>query len=84
LAAGFVKGIPVVTDDGGMARVAKANGIACWSTIKLLRLMVTAGCIDMDKVREILEYWEYEKDLPMPPGKLRQLFKEYFGADCPI
>ena len=84
LAAGFVKGIPVVTDDSGMARVARASGIACWSTIKLLRLMVTASRVDMDKVAEILEYWDYEKDLPMPLGKLRQLFKEYFGADCPI
>ena len=84
LAAGHVKGIPVVTDDGGMARVADANGIECWSTIKLLRLMVMAGRVDLDKVTEILEYWDYEKDLPMPPGKLRQLFKEYFGVDCPI
>lgn len=46
--------------------------------------MATAGRIDMDKVAEILEYWDYEKDLPMPPNKLRQLFKEYFGEDCPI
>jgi hypothetical protein len=84
LAAGFVKGIPVVTDDVGMARVAQGNSIECWSTIKLLRLMATAGRIDMEKVTEILEYWDYEKDLPMPPGKLRRVFKEYFGEDCPI
>ncbi len=84
LAVGFVKGIPVVTDDGGMARVAEANGIECWSTIKLLRVMVIAGRIEMPKVREILEYWEYENDLPMGLGRLRQLFREYFGEDCPI
>jgi hypothetical protein len=84
LAVGFVKGIPVVTDDRGMTQVAEANSIECWNTVKLLRLMVTAGRIDMDKVAEILEYWDYEKDLPMPPNKLRQLFKEYFGEDCPI
>lgn len=84
LAAGFVKGIPVVTDDGGMTRVAAANGIECWSTIKLLRVMVIAGRIEMDTVTEILEYWEYENDLPMPRGRLRQVFREYFGADCPI
>ena len=84
LAVGFVKDIPVVTDDGGMTRVAEANGIECWSTIKLLRVMVISGRIEMDTVNEILEYWTYEKDLPMPAGKLRQLFKEYFNADCPV
>ena len=46
--------------------------------------MVTAGRIEMETVTEILEYWDYEKDLPLPQGRLRQLFKEYFGADCPI
>jgi hypothetical protein len=38
----------------------------------------------MDKVVEIFEYWEYEQDLPMPLNKLRQLYNEYFGVDCPI
>jgi len=84
LAVGFVKGIPVVTDDTGMIQVAEANSIECWNTVKLLRLMVTADRIDMDKVTEILEYWDYEKDLPMQQNKLRLLFKEYFGEDCPI
>ena len=84
LVVGFVKGVPVVTDDQGMTQVADANSIECWNTVKLLRLMVTAGRTDMDKVVEIFEYWEYEKDLPMPLNKLRQLYKEYFGVDCPI
>jgi hypothetical protein len=84
LAAGFVKGIPVVTDDCGMAQVADANGIECWSTIKLLRIMQIAGRIDLETVTQIIEYWEYDKDLPMPLNKLRKLFTEYFGSDCPI
>ena len=84
LAVGFVKGIPVVTDDTGMARVAAANDIEYWSTVKLLRVMVIAGRIDMEAVNEILEYWEYEHDLPMGLAKLRQVFKEYFDTDCPI
>jgi hypothetical protein len=46
--------------------------------------MVAAGRIEMETVTEILEYWDYEKDLPLPHGRLRQLFKEYFGEDCPI
>jgi hypothetical protein len=84
LAAAYVMGIPVVTDDGGMGDVAKANAIDCWSTVKLMRVMETSGRIDLDKVMEIIEYWEYDKDLPMPKSKLRTLFKEYFGVDCPI
>jgi hypothetical protein len=84
LAVGFVKGIPVVTDDIGMCLVAGANGIECWSTIKLLQIMVASGRIDMDTIKEIFEYWEYEKDLPVGIAKLRQLFKEHFNTDCPI
>jgi len=84
LAVGFVKGIPVVTDDAGMVRVAEANGIECWNTIKLLKVMVTAGRIDHDKVVEIIEYWDYEKELPMARARLRQVFQDYFGTDCPI
>jgi hypothetical protein len=84
LAVGFVKGIPVVSDDGGMAQVAAANGIECWHTLKLLRIMETAGRIDWEQVTQIVVYWEYEKDLPMALPKLRKLFKDYFGSDCPI
>lgn len=84
LAAGFVKDIPVVTDDVSMGKVAEAHSIEGWSTIKLLRVMLTAGRIDMDKVVEILEYWVYENDLPMPEEKLRKVFVEYFGTVCPI
>jgi hypothetical protein len=84
LAAGFVKGLPIVTDDGGMVQVADANGIECWSAVKLLRIMETVGRINMAKVVEILEYWQYENDLPAPLHRLRLLFKEYFGQDCPI
>lgn len=84
LATGYVTGIPVVTDDGGMAQVAEANDIECWSTIKLLRIMETAGRIDFEMVTQIIEYWEYENDLPMPLNRLRKLFTEYFGSDCPI
>ncbi len=67
-----------------MSLVAETNDIEYWSTIKLLRVMETAGCIDLEKVTEIIEYWEYSNDLPMALPKLRKQFKEYFGSDCPI
>jgi rRNA maturation endonuclease Nob1 len=84
LAVGYVMGIPVVTDDGGMIEVATANGIECWSTIKLLRIMQTAGRIDLETVTQIIEYWDYDKDLPMSLPKLRKLYTDYFGSSCPI
>jgi hypothetical protein len=84
LAVGYVKSIPVVTDDINMAKVAEAHDIACWSTIKLLKLMHSSGKIDDAKVKEILEYLQCENDLPAPLTRLREVFKEYFGTDCPI
>jgi hypothetical protein len=46
--------------------------------------METAGRIDLETLTQIVEYWEFDKDLPMPLNKLRRLFKEYFGSNCPI
>jgi len=84
LAVGFAAKIPVVTDDGNMTAIAEAHQIDCWNTIKLLRAMVSAGRIDTAKVTEILEYLQYENDLPMPIGRLRKVFREYFGSNCPL
>lgn len=84
LAAGLVKRIPIVSDDRGMAMVAEANGIECWSTLKLLHVMLAGGRVDMETVTQIIEYWEYEKDLPMALPRLRELFQELFGEECPI
>ena len=84
LAAGFVDSIPLVTDDGDMKRVADAHGIECWSMIKLLKLLCSAGRIDDDMVAQVFEYLKFENDLPMPMDRLRRVFREYFGTDCPI
>lgn len=84
LAVGFVKGLPVVTDDDGMTKVASAHDIECWSTIKLLRTMFTGGRITSETVAQILQYWQYENDLPAPLHRVRILYKDYFGGDCPI
>ena len=84
LAAAVVDSIPLVTDDGGMRKVADAHRIECWSAIKLLKLMRSSGRIDDDIVVQVLEYLEFENDLPMPVDQLRKVFKEYFGTECPI
>ncbi len=52
---------------------------------ELLKVMVSAGRIDMDKVTEVLEYLEEDNDLPMPKDRLRRVFKEYFPTGtCPL
>ncbi|MDO9543515.1 MAG: hypothetical protein Q7J98_14510 [Kiritimatiellia bacterium] len=84
LAVGFARGFPVVSDDSGMRCVADANVIDCWSTIRLLKVMVTTKRIDMNMVTQVLRYLEHENDLPMPKNELRKQFKNYFGTDCPI
>jgi hypothetical protein len=84
LAVGFVKSVPVVTDDMNMTEIAKAHNIDCWSTIKLLKLMHSSGKINDAKVEKIVKHWHQQKDLPMSLERVREVFKEYFGKDCPI
>ena len=84
LAVGFVREIPVVSDDIGMQDVAAEHKIECWSVMQLLKIMVDAGRIDMTIVKQLLEYLDQEDDLPMPKSKLRVEFKKYFTKDCPI
>jgi hypothetical protein len=84
LAVGFVRGIPVVTDDIAMQQVASANDIPCWSSLRLLRLMQTEGRIGLDLVRQVLEYLAETNDLPMPMEKLRAEYRLHFAEDCPV
>lgn len=64
LAYGYVLGVPVVTDDGDMCMLAGAFGIRVLSTLALLRRMLDAEHVDMAKIRQIVGFWAYEKDLP--------------------
>lgn len=52
LAVGFVKGIPVVTDDGEMRRVAEAHSIECWNSVKLLKVMVTTDDAALEPLQD--------------------------------
>lgn len=83
LAVGFARGFPIVSDDAGLSDCAQKHGIECWSMVKLLKVMFTAGRIDSAAIKNLLEYLDYDNDLPMPINKLRRLFRYYFGTDCP-
>lgn len=84
LAAGIVRQIPVVSDDGDLCRTAEAHGIECWGTLKLLKIMKECGRISQAKVHELLDYLDQENDLPMGKATLRKQYAELFGEPCPI
>ncbi|MBN1670739.1 MAG: hypothetical protein JXR37_06890 [Kiritimatiellae bacterium] len=84
LAVGFVRDIPVVTDDRNCRQVADAHGIRCWGTLDLLKLMVDCGRITVGKAREVLLYWDHENDLPMAKPETRKRYADLFGEHCPI
>lgn len=64
LATAYVLKIRIVTDDHDMLVLAKAFGVSALKTLELMHLMLKAGHIDMDRVRQIAEYWQFEKDTP--------------------
>jgi len=84
LAVGLARGIPVVGDDAGMGKVAEVHGIEYWGVLRLLHLMVSSDRIDMNMVKQLLQYLDQENDPPMPRSKLRAEFNKCFGTACPI
>lgn len=85
LAVGYVKQIPVVSDDHDVRKVAAAHKISCLWSLDLLKLMLDTKRIDMEKVQEVVEYWEQQNDLPRRNrDDLRAQYKALFGQKCPI
>ena len=64
LSHGYVLGIPVVTDDIDMRALAGVFKVQVLKTLELLKLMLEAGHITMEKVRQIAAYWSYDDDRP--------------------
>lgn len=84
LAVGVARGITVVSDDTSMRRLAEVFDINIMGALQLLKLMVDERRIDLEKVREVLEYWLEDNDLPAPIYKIRDQYKKLFETDCPI
>lgn len=76
LATAYVLKIRIVTDDYDMLVLAKAFDMSALKTLELMHLMLKAGHIDMDRVRQIVEYWRFEKDTP---GGFREDYCRLFG-----
>lgn len=53
-------------------------------TLDIMKRMVDCKRIDMEKVTEVLQYWDHENDLPMGRQSLRECYRQLFGNECPI
>ncbi len=84
LAVGHARGFPVITDDKGMQQLAELFDIECWPTLKLMKLMLDCKRIDLNKVKEVVEYWDAENDLPRHIEDFRRLYVEFFNGKCPV
>lgn len=68
--------ITLVTDDQAMVRVCKEFGVEVISTLGLMNIMVANSHIKLDHVKQIIEYWKYENDLP---ANFKNEFNRLFG-----
>ena len=67
--------VQLVTDDQDMIKNCKEFGVTVLSTLQLLRLMLDNKRIDTTIVKQIIDYWKYEKDLP---ANFRNEFSKLF------
>jgi hypothetical protein len=80
LAHGYALQIPVATDDKSMTETGAAFDIEILRSLDLLRLMRDADHITLQKVREIVAYWRYWKDVP---SNLTDEYAAIFGEAAP-
>ncbi len=75
IAHGMELDIPVVTDDNDMIELAETFDAQFMRTLDLLKLMLDAGHIDMQKIDSVVAYWKYVNDAP---GNLAKHYKKLF------
>jgi len=83
LAHGSILNIPIITDDKDMREMADEFEIKIMSTLELMKLMVQENHINISDVRNIVQYWSYEQDLPYPINKFKSTYKKVFGESPP-
>jgi len=77
LSYAYILGIPVVTDDYDMIKLAEVFEITVWKTLDLLKLMLDCAHIDLKQVRRVVAYWGYVDDYPKDfTTDYRRLFGE--------
>lgn len=75
IAASLELKITLVTDDQNMIKTCNEFEVTVLSTLQLLKLMFDNNLIDQLLVKQIVQYWEYEKDIPANfRNELQKLF----------
>lgn len=81
LATALVLDIYVVTDDQDMIKLADEFEVKHLSSLGLMKLMLDGQHIDMDKIRQVTEQWQYDNDTPHRHWK--KDFEKIFGEAAP-
>ncbi|MFT6910209.1 MAG: putative nucleic acid-binding protein [Oleiphilaceae bacterium] len=69
--------VPVVTDDGDLALLAKAFDVKVMPTLEVLKVMFDCGHIDMTKIDGAVAYWRHIGDRP---SNLELDYARFFGG----
>jgi len=80
LTHGYVLEIPVATDDIDMHKLANVFGVKVLKTLELLKLMLDADHVSIEKIRQIAAFWTYENDEPADHARD---FRRLFGESAP-
>jgi hypothetical protein len=75
-----VLNIPLVTDDADILDVCEEFEVKTFKSLEILKFMVDCDYIDMEQVKSIVAYWQYENDLPK---NFLQDYQEIFGEEPP-
>lgn len=79
VAVGAALEIRIVTDDSDMINLAETYGVHQISSMELMKMMLEAEHIDMERINRIVEQWIYDRDLPSKNFKkdFKCLFEVY-------
>ena len=69
LAHGSVMDLPVVTDDFDMVELADQFSIEVWGILELIEVMHKNNWASRQKIRALIDFLEYNGDLPYPSFK---------------
>ena len=81
LAAALQLEIPVITDDRDMREVADIFEISCISSMELMKMMLDANHIDIERIRQVAAQWRYENEWPY--GGWEKEYSKLFGEKPP-
>lgn len=76
IATSFELNIVLITDDQAMIKACKEFDVCVLSTLELMNMMLVNNHIKLDLIKQIIEYWKYENDLP---ANFNKDFKRLFS-----